>query len=82
MLFRSVFSIIFNKPFIAIGNKQRGLMRFVSLLKTFGLEERLIYSSDQLTEELLKSPINFEEINRIHDSERFRAMNFLHKVLD
>ncbi|WP_349874881.1 polysaccharide pyruvyl transferase family protein [Bacteroides cellulosilyticus] len=78
----TVFSIIFNKPFIAIGNKQRGLMRFVSLLKTFGLEERLIYSSDQLTEELLKSPINFEEINRIHDSERFRAMNFLHKVLD
>jgi len=37
-----VFSIIFNKPFIALGNKQRGLSRFVSLLRKFGLEKNLI----------------------------------------
>ncbi len=38
----SVFSIIFNKPFISIGNKARGLSRFNSLLSIFNLENRLI----------------------------------------
>lgn len=36
-----VFSIIFNKPFIAIGNAGRGMSRFTSLLSMFGLEDRL-----------------------------------------
>lgn len=33
----SVFSIIFNKPFISIGNENRGLSRFQSILDKFGL---------------------------------------------
>lgn len=37
-----VFSIIFRKPFIAIGNKGRGLSRFNSLLDTFNLKNQLI----------------------------------------
>ena len=37
-----VFSIIFNKPFVVIGNKSRGLSRFNSLLSMFGLEDHLI----------------------------------------
>lgn len=37
-----VFSIIFGKPFIVIGNKNRGMARFESLLKMFGLDDRLI----------------------------------------
>jgi hypothetical protein len=46
-----VFSIIFGKPFIAVGNAQRGNARFDSLFKMFGLEHHLItnvaeYSSD------------------------------------
>lgn len=36
------FSIIFNKQFIAIGNKKRGLTRFQSILKQFDLLDRLI----------------------------------------
>lgn len=39
-----VFSIIFKKQFLVIGNKKRGLSRFLSLLKLFSLEERLILS--------------------------------------
>ena len=41
-----VFSIIFGKPFVVIGNKERGMARFDSLLKMFGLEDCLI-SSDK-----------------------------------
>lgn len=37
-----VFSILFGKPFIAIGNASRGLSRFESLLGLFGLEKNLI----------------------------------------
>lgn len=52
-----VFSIIFNKPFIAFGNEGRGMARFNSLLKMFGLEELLITSSDQFTPELVDRAI-------------------------
>lgn len=37
-----VFSIIFRKPFIAIGNKERGLDRFSSLLDIFNLKSNLL----------------------------------------
>jgi hypothetical protein len=37
-----VFSILFGKPFVAIGNKRRGMSRFKSLLGTLGLNDRLI----------------------------------------
>jgi len=37
-----VFSIIFGKPFIAFGNENRGMSRFSSLLKMFGLEDHLV----------------------------------------
>lgn len=41
-----VFSIIFRKQFLAIGNKKRGLSRFYSLLVLFSLQDRLILSPD------------------------------------
>lgn len=37
-----VFSIIFEVPFLVVGNAKRGMSRFTSLLKHFGLEDRLI----------------------------------------
>lgn len=39
-----VFSIIFNKPFVVIGNRDRGLARIESLLKMFNLQGRLVSS--------------------------------------
>lgn len=40
----TVFSILFGKPFIVIGNKARGLSRIDSLLKMFGLEAHVVSS--------------------------------------
>lgn len=37
-----VFSILFGKPFIVIGNQNRGMERFRSLLKMVGLDDRLV----------------------------------------
>lgn len=41
-----IFSMIFRKPFFVIGNKERGMSRFVSLLSLLGLEDRLVESAD------------------------------------
>ena len=40
----TVFSILFGKPFIVIGNKARGLSRIDSLLKMFGMEGHVVSS--------------------------------------
>ncbi|WP_163710535.1 polysaccharide pyruvyl transferase family protein [Mangrovibacterium lignilyticum] len=73
----TVFSIIFNKPFLAIGNKGRGLTRFTSVLKLFGLENRLINTVDELTDNLIDEKINFEKVNTILEKEREKALKFL-----
>ena len=52
-----VFSIIFGKEFIAYGNKNRGLSRFTSLLRIFGLEDRLILSFDEYIDKEIVSSI-------------------------
>lgn len=57
-----VFSILFNKPFIAIGNKKRGLSRFHSLLSLFRLEDRLIMSCKDINIDHITSDINYDGI--------------------
>lgn len=47
-----VFSIIFRKQFLAIGNKERGLGRFHSLLALFSLQNRLILSPNEYNDDL------------------------------
>lgn len=42
-----VFSILFRKRFVAVGNQRRGLSRFLTLLHTFGLEDRLVLSYEE-----------------------------------
>ena len=69
-----VFSIIFNKPFIAFGNVNRGMTRFNSLLKMFGLEELLITSIDQFTPELVD-----RAISRFSDNSIQQRLNELRK---
>lgn len=59
----TVFAIIFNKPFISIGNRNRGLDRFLSLLEEFQLNERLIFDRNELKDELLQIP-DFISVNK------------------
>ncbi|MEW8459533.1 MAG: polysaccharide pyruvyl transferase family protein, partial [Candidatus Thiodiazotropha endolucinida] len=73
----TVFSIIFNRPFIAIGNEERGLTRFVSLLKMFDLENRLLHSTDQITAELINENIDWDRVNSILSQKRQEALVFL-----
>lgn len=77
----TVFSIIFNKPFIVVANKGRGLSRFTSLLKKFDLEDRLIYSIKDLSEKIIYSPIDFDRVNNIRNREIEKSLKFLNDVL-
>jgi len=57
-----VFSIIFNKPFLAIVNKKRGASRFYSLLKYLNLEDRVI-EDDLAVLETLDYQVDYHLIN-------------------
>lgn len=73
----TVFSIIFNKPFVVIANRERGLSRFTSILRIFGLGNRLIYSKSELSKKLIMEKINFERVNEIRELKRAESLQFL-----
>lgn len=77
-----VFSIIYNKPFIVIANKKRGLTRFETLLNLFKLEDRIIYSKSDLKDDLFHKKINWEEIEAIKNNKRKEAIEFLKSGLN
>ena len=78
-----VFSILFQKPFVAIGNASRGMARFTSLLQLFGLEDRLIGSLEefQLRKEELLTPIDYVSVYARLRICRENAMAFLKQNL-
>ena len=78
-----IFSILYRKPFVVIGNKCRGMTRFESLLQIFGLEGRLVSSYEdykQKVEKLLQ-PIDYEPVYRILAEKRGEAIKFLEEAL-
>ena len=75
-----VFSILFRKPFVVIGNKNRGYSRFESLLKRFGLENRLIENASQFKDSML-NPLS-EEVYKKLDDFRSNSTNFIAKALN
>lgn len=73
----TAFSIIFNKPFISIGNKKRGITRFSSFLKMLGLENRLVLDFNEASLDLVKQQIDFVEVNKKLDEKRKASYEFL-----
>ena len=71
-----VFSIIFNKPFWVIGNANRGMTRFISLLKMFHLEDRLL-DANHLQEVDINRPIDWSSVNAILQQKRNECINLL-----
>ncbi|MBQ8058640.1 MAG: polysaccharide pyruvyl transferase family protein [Prevotella sp.] len=74
-----VFSILFHKPFVVIGNKKRGCSRFESLLKMFGLENRLIENASQFDISML-NPISDDAYRKL-DEYKMNSMEFLNNAL-
>lgn len=75
----TVFAILFNKPFISIGNKRRGMARFESLLKMFSLEDRLVATLDE-TLSIIDKPIDYTSVNEQLELKREEALKFLSNI--
>ncbi len=75
-----VFSIIFNKPFWVIGNKERGNARFDSLLKLFNVEDRRISLKDINNIDLTR-PINWDAVNAIKEEWQNKSIEFIKENL-
>ena len=73
----TVFSLIFNKPFVAIINEERGAARFRSLLDEVGLADRLVTDGKCFDDSLLRKPIDYENVNKKLDKLRRTSLGFL-----
>lgn len=75
-----VFSIIFRKQFLVIGNPKRGMARFETLLKSLGLENHLII--DTKSYDITKyADIDYTIIDEKLNSLRLKGLNFLKSSL-
>lgn len=73
-----VFSILFQKPFIVVGNKKRGLSRFHSLLATYGLEKCLASGPETVK----FTTIDWEKVSTILNDKRHDSLTFLKNALN
>lgn len=76
----TVFSILFHKPFVCIGNLFRGMSRFHSLLNMFGLQERLVDISN--LNQLDFSDIDWDVVDKVLFQKRKEAKTFLETSLN
>lgn len=77
----TVFSILFQKQFIALANPNRGIARLHSLLKLFGLEERMLTSNKVSLRGTICKSINWVEVNSRLITSREHSLLFLEKSL-
>lgn len=69
-----VFSIIFQKQFLVVGNKERGMARFNSLLSQFGLQDRLVDTNVDLNQ---LPPIDYAQVEDRLNKLRKASLAFL-----
>lgn len=78
----TVFSIIFNKPFICLVNISRGASRFESILGELELTERMVGGFDKKKiEALVQETIRYDGVNQKLDTLRAQSKELLAKVL-
>lgn len=78
----TVFSIIFNKPFISLVNVSRGASRFESILGEFDLMQRLASDFDQqYIEALIEEAIAYDGVNQKLDALRSHSKEVLKSAL-
>lgn len=71
-----VFSMLFGKQFVALGNKSRGMTRFEDLFSQFEVPERLVSSHDEAMKSL-QIPIDYEKVYEIMNAKRLLSNKFI-----
>ncbi len=78
----TVFSIIFQKQFIVFGNNHRGMERFISILETLGLSDRLIYDLETADlNPIIDKIIDYDIVKSKLDVEIEKSKRFLMEAL-
>ena len=72
-----VFSILFNKPFVVVGNAKRGMSRFTSLLYTMQLQDCLIPEKAKP----VTVKIDYKKVNHLLDNWRYNSFQYLSSTL-
>ena len=76
------FAIVFEKPFVCIGNRKRGLDRFDSLMQLFQTQERYVLDPEKIMEDpKLLEPLDYQNIRTIMAQERERSWKWLRHAL-
>lgn len=82
----TVFSIIYNLPFLSIGNIKRGVTRFETILELFQLNDRLLDIDNEIDwikiDRIINEHINYSTINEIIEKEKEESITFLKESLD
>ncbi len=73
-----VFSIIFGKPFVVIGNKKRGMSRYESLFAMLSMDVHPIFS----VEDVISMTTNYDEVYYQLDKQRNKSICYLEQSLD
>lgn len=79
----TVFSILFNKPFISIGNTGRGITRFKTVLDLFNLSSKLVFNYEDFKSrksEILNE-IDYSLVNQTLTEHRLFSTNFLKEAI-
>lgn len=79
----TVFSILFNKPFISIGNTGRGITRFKTVLNIFNLSSKLVFNYEDFKSrksEILNE-IDYSLVNQTLTEHRLFSTNFLKEAI-
>lgn len=74
-----VFSLIFHKPFVVLGNRERGMSRFESLLHTFHQEQRLLYNASNFHDSLMST--SFDSAEKTFVNLRQQSTDYLKRTL-
>lgn len=75
----TVFCLIFNVPFLCVSPV--AIARFKSLLRVYGLEDRLVMKVSDVTKELIYKSIDWERVNRIREDLKKQSLNYLKQAL-
>ncbi len=75
-----VFSILFEKPFAVVVNKQRGASRFTSLFEMLGIEGRVVETGRSL-DAILATEIDYAGVAKKLEKLRVKSADFLKKAL-
>lgn len=74
-------AITFRKPFVVVGNKARGLNRFLSILRLFNLENRLITDSTQFSSSFF-SQLDDDSISELLGKKRREAIDYINRNIN